>query len=157
MAVSDRDKTGRKQDGTFAPGSSGNPAGRPRGARSVTTRMLAELVDGEGELIVRKLIDLAKEGDPVALRLAVERLLPRVTDRRVEIDLARVEGAKGVAGAIASVIEFAASGELSLEEARAFLALLEGQRKAIETVELADRVGELEDAQAREYGFPKED
>lgn len=25
--------TGRKQDGTFAPGFSGNPAGRPKGAR----------------------------------------------------------------------------------------------------------------------------
>lgn len=28
------DNTGRKQDGTFAPGISGNPAGRPKGARS---------------------------------------------------------------------------------------------------------------------------
>jgi hypothetical protein len=26
--------TGRKQDGTFAPGVSGNPAGRPRGSRN---------------------------------------------------------------------------------------------------------------------------
>ncbi len=29
------DDTGRKQDGTFAPGVSGNPNGRPKGARSI--------------------------------------------------------------------------------------------------------------------------
>lgn len=28
------DDTGRKQDGTFAPGHSGNPNGRPKGARA---------------------------------------------------------------------------------------------------------------------------
>ena len=31
------DDTGRNQDGTFAKGVSGNPAGRPKGARSILT------------------------------------------------------------------------------------------------------------------------
>jgi len=32
--MTDPDDTGRKQDGTFAPGVSGNPNGRPKGARA---------------------------------------------------------------------------------------------------------------------------
>jgi hypothetical protein len=34
LRADEPDNTGRKQDGTFAPGVSGNPAGRPKSARS---------------------------------------------------------------------------------------------------------------------------
>ncbi|GEM_PF-3765579 len=106
--------------------------------------MLAELMDGEGEIIVRKLIDAAKAGEPHALRLAVERLLPRI-ERRVSVDLPRVESAGDVAAAVADVIALAAGGDLTLEEARAFLALIEQQRKAIETNDLAERLRAIEE------------
>ncbi len=138
-------KTRRKQDGKFPPGVSGNPRGRPKGSRNEVTRVLAGLVDGEGALIVRKLIQQAKQGEPVALRLAIERLLPRL-ERRVEIDLPRVAAAGDVAAAVADVIALAASGDLTIEEAQAFLRLIEQQRKAIETSELADRLQAIEEA-----------
>ena len=144
------DETGRKQGGRFAPGSSGNPKGRPRGSRNASTLMLAELVDGEGRLIVKKLIELAKLGDPVALRLAVERLLPKL-ERRVTVELPRVESAADVAAAIADVIGLAADGSLTLEEAQGFLRLIEQQRKAIETNDLAVRLQLLEE-QSKEGG-----
>ena len=49
----------------------GNP-GRPKGAQNRTTWLIAALLDGEAEAIGRKCIERAKEGDPVALRLAME-------------------------------------------------------------------------------------
>lgn len=110
--------------------------------------MLAELLDGEGELIVRKAIEQAKTGDPVAMRLLVPRLLPRL-ERRLQFDLQRVENAGAVAGAVADVIALASSGELTIDEARAFLGLLEQQRRAIETAELADRLAALEEEQQK--------
>src|SRR5690348_2496063 len=44
----------------FRPGESGNPAGRPRGARNRTTLAAEQLLDGEAEVLTRKAIELAK-------------------------------------------------------------------------------------------------
>jgi hypothetical protein len=136
----------RAAGGKFAAGVSGNPAGRPRGSRDKRTLVLAELVDGDGVEIVGKLLARAKKGDPWAVRLVVERLLPKM-ERRLQIDLPRVEQASDVASAVAQVIELASSGDLTVDEARAFLALLESQRKAIETSELQVRLELLEEQQ----------
>ncbi len=62
------DKTARKQRGrSFKLGQSGNPGGRPRGARNKTTLAIEALLDGEAETITRKAIELAKAGDMSAL------------------------------------------------------------------------------------------
>src|SRR6266568_771945 len=62
------EKTAGKQRGrSFRPGKSGNPAGRPRGARNKTTLAVEALLDGEAETITRKAIELAKTGDRVRL------------------------------------------------------------------------------------------
>ena len=46
--------------------------------------------------------------------------------------------------AAAAVVRHAAAGEITLSEAREFMTLLEGQRRVIETAELAVRVEALE-------------
>ncbi len=48
---------------TFKPGQSGNPHGRPRGARNRATVAAEELLDGEADALTRKAIELAKQGD----------------------------------------------------------------------------------------------
>jgi hypothetical protein len=55
-----------KQDSQFKPGQSGNPSGRPKGARNKATVAAEALLDGESEAITRQCIDLAKEGYPTA-------------------------------------------------------------------------------------------
>jgi uncharacterized protein DUF5681 len=52
----------------FEPGQSGNPAGRPRGARNKRTILLENLLDGEAEAIMRKATELAKTGEMAAIR-----------------------------------------------------------------------------------------
>ena len=61
----------------FQPGQSGNPAGRPRGARNKTTVLLEQLLEGNAEPIMRTLIAQAKKGNPKALGLLMPALLPR--------------------------------------------------------------------------------
>jgi len=145
-----RETTGEKQEtatreksGKFKPGVSGNPAGRPRGSRDPRTVILAELLDGEGAKIVRRLIDQAKQDQPWAIRLCIERLLPR-HEKRVAVEIPKVTDAASVAEAISVVIDLAAEGQLTLEEARGFLILIEQQRKAIETNDLAIRLELIE-------------
>ena len=73
--------------GRFRKGQSGNPAGRPRGRRDERALFLQALLDGEAEAILRKCIEMAKEGDRVCMKLCVERLLPPVRSRPVRLDI----------------------------------------------------------------------
>jgi hypothetical protein len=134
---------GRAAAGRFAAGSSGNPAGRPRGSRNRATLLAQELLDGEGESIVRRAIEQAKSGEPVSLRLCIERILPRRANV-VELALPQIRKAEDVADACAAVIEAAGAGRITLQEAKEFMSLLEGQRRAIETHDLAVRIQLLE-------------
>ena len=79
------EKTYTDEGGKFAPG---NP-GRPKGARHKTTRAVEELLDGEGEAITRKAVDMALDGDTTALRLCLERISPPRKDTPVQFDLPR--------------------------------------------------------------------
>ena len=60
----------------FVKGRSGNPRGRPAGSRNKKTLAAAVLLEGESEALTRKAVELALEGDPTALRLCIERILP---------------------------------------------------------------------------------
>src|SRR5688572_12089727 len=62
-----------RRPGTFQPG---NPGRRP-GVRNRATMAAMALLEGETEAITRKAVELAKAGDTVALKLVLERLLPR--------------------------------------------------------------------------------
>lgn len=152
------EKTGEEQEagrdrGRFRPGESGNPAGRPKGSRNRASRLAAELLDGDAEAIVRRVISLAKEGNAIALKLCIERLVPRA-GRTVEIDLPTMQKAGDIAAAVQAVIEAAARGDLTIEEAERFMVLLEVQRRALETEDLAVRVEALELAGKRKkYGL----
>jgi hypothetical protein len=106
------------------------------------------LLDGDAEAIVRRAVKLARAGDPVALRLCIERIMPR-RERAVSIDMPRIERAHDLVAAVGDVIAAVAAGELTLPEGREFLALLESQRKAIETVDLAVRIEALEAAERK--------
>lgn len=70
----------------FQPGHSGNPAGRPKGALNKQSKM-ATLLESRSEDIINKMIDLALEGDTVALRLCIERLLPKAQPTPVTVEL----------------------------------------------------------------------
>jgi Family of unknown function (DUF5681) len=70
---------------TFKPGHSGNPTGRPKGSLNKATLGSQALLDGEAEALTRKVVELAKGGHPVALRLCPDRLLPPRKDRPAKI------------------------------------------------------------------------
>lgn len=83
-AVADQKRTAA---GQFAPGHSGNPAGRPKGARNRMTIAAEALLEENGEGLVRKLIDDSLGGDRQALRFLVGRLCPAGRDEPITLDL----------------------------------------------------------------------
>lgn len=139
------EKTGGQQTaGRFQKGQSGNPAGRPVGARHKTTLAVQALLDGEGEALTRRAIDLALSGDTVALRLCLERLAPPRKDVPLTIDLPPVAKPSDVFAAQAAILSAVASGEITTSEGAALAALVETARKTIETQDLEQRLAALE-------------
>jgi hypothetical protein len=74
----------RHTDGHWCPGHSGNPRGRPRGARAKATLAVEAILQGELKGLARKAIELALAGDTTALRLCLERLMPPARGRHVQ-------------------------------------------------------------------------
>ena len=68
----------------FQKGQSGNPRGRPVGARHKATLAAEALLDGEAEALTRKAIEAALDGDSVAMRLCLESIFPVRRSRPVQ-------------------------------------------------------------------------
>jgi len=71
---------------TFKPGQSGNPKGKPVGARDRRTD-LRKLFEDRAPELINKTIEMALGGDPAALRLCIERCVSRKRDEPIDIDL----------------------------------------------------------------------
>jgi hypothetical protein len=138
------EKTGKKQDTKFKPGQSGNPDGRPKGARNATTLALEALLDGEAEELTRKAIELAKDGDMAALRLCLDRIVPTRKDRHVAFPLPAMNGPADAARSLASIMAAVGSGDLTPSEASELTKLVEGYARVLETVDHEERLKALE-------------
>jgi Family of unknown function (DUF5681) len=136
--------TGRIQGGRFVPGVSGNPAGKPPGARARATRLAEKLMAGDAEAVVRAVIEAAKGGDMTAARLVLDRIAPPCRGRRVWLALPPIVGAADLVKALAAVADAMARGVLSAEEAQSAAAVLEHHRKAVETHDLERRIAAIE-------------
>jgi len=134
----------RDAAGRFRKGQSGNPRGTPRGSRHWASRMAEALIDGECEEIVRVTIQKALAGEDAALKICMDRLLPPRKDRPVRFDLPRIVDAVGLLQAHADVLRATAEGEVSPGEAKELSALIEGQRRLYEMIDLAARIAEIE-------------
>ena len=105
--------TGGKQAQGFKPGQSGNPAGRLKGARNKTTLAVEALLDGEAEALTRKAIEKALEGDSVALRLCLERIIPARRERATHFDMPMLAEAADARKAMGAIVAAVAEGELT--------------------------------------------
>ncbi|TYL84507.1 hypothetical protein FXB40_44720 [Bradyrhizobium rifense] len=126
------ESTGWKQAGRFRPGQSGNLAGRPRGARNATTLACEALLDGEAQRLTAKCIQMALEGDPVALKLCFDRIYPPRKGRTVTFPLRAIDCAQDTADALSDIAAAVASGQISPEEGSAISAVLGHAARAYE-------------------------
>ena len=138
------DESPKQRGRPFEAGHSGNPNGRPKGARNKATVMAEQLLDGELDALLRKLIEKAKAGDVAALRLCLDRLLPPRRDRLVTFALPKIESAKDACAAAAAIMAACANGELSPREAVELMGLVEAQVRMFETTEFEARLAALE-------------
>jgi hypothetical protein len=128
----------------FQPGQSGNPAGRPRGARNKATLLAEALLDGEAQEIMGAAIKKAKEGDPTVLRLCLERMVPRPRDHAVEFELPKLETAADALAATAAILEAVANGKLTPSAGSEITKIVDSFRRSVEATDFEARLTQLE-------------
>jgi len=149
-----RGRPARLDKYTWKPGQSGNPTGKPRGARHRATVAAEALLDGEAEALTRRAVELALEGDTTALRLCLERVLPPRKGRPINFTLPKMTNTGDLHAAALAILGAVSEGDISPEEAAAVAPLIEGVRKAMETDELSRRLEALEQALEGRGGRP---
>jgi len=134
------ESTGRDRKGRFT---SNNP-GRPKGARHKATQAAEKLLEGEAERLTRKAIDQALEGDPTALRLCLERLVPPRREAPVNVDVPAIETAADLPQALAALLEATGRGQITPGEAERVAKLAGEAGRAFELHDLEERLRALE-------------
>jgi len=125
-------------------GQSGNPAGRPRGARNGATRAMQLLLDGEAQALTRKAVELALDGDTTALRMCLDRIAPPRRERGAPFKLPPVRDAADLAGAMTAIIAATGNGAISADEAGRLARLIEIFLRAVDTRDFERRLQGLE-------------
>jgi hypothetical protein len=80
---------GRDVNGKFLPGN----GGRPKGSRNKATQLAEQLFEDDIEDVVKAIITAAKNGNSNAMKLVIERIVPRQTAARVSFPMKRIQTA----------------------------------------------------------------
>ena len=129
---------------TFKFGESGNPTGRPKGAISKRTQ-IAKLLEPHAEELIAKAVELAKSGDINALRLCLERLLPKLRDEPIAFELpdGDLSSTYTFLQLSANVIERVALGEITPEQGQRLSSLIDAQCQLVQTTTMAAQLEEI--------------
>jgi hypothetical protein len=103
---------------------------------------LESVLAASGEALLEVAIEHGLAGDVAALKLALERLLPK--ERLVTLDLAAIETVADLLKAIGVVILDVSKGRLSPSEGGQLVAMLSSMRAAFEVCELEARLRAIE-------------
>ena len=128
----------------FQKGQSANPAGRPKGSRNKSLLAIEAMMDGQAEAITQIVIAKALEGDMMAIRLVLDRIVPVRRKRPVFFELPPLKTADDAVEAVSSIVGGVANGELTATEANDLVRLVDGFVKAIEASDLGKRITAIE-------------
>jgi len=133
---------------TFQPGQSGNPAGRAVGSRNKKTLAAeAQLFDHAKEL-VDELVERARRGEPAAMRLVMERILPTGRGRPLPIELPPVRSATDAQAAADVIMGALKEGALAAREAVDLINVVAALTRLTGALEFIKKVARMEVAKA---------
>ena len=137
----------RNANGKFAKGNrAGVGHGRGRTQREFDAALRGRVTDEVFARIIDRLIEQACDGDAIATKSLLDRLLGRAREAapRVDIGLAEITNSKDVAKLLYAAMSAAARGELSPSDVGSFASASREAHAAIEFSDLQQRVADLE-------------
>ena len=127
----------------FEKGNPGGP-GRPRGSRNTVNAILDQLAVEGAETMVRKMVEVANEGDRVAARLVLYRIWSAPKGRSVTIELPDIHTPADLLAAHAAIVKAIADQTITPQDGAALSSILETHRRTFELVAQEQRVETLE-------------
>lgn len=141
MSTNTKHTTPRRPDGTYPPGTSGNPSGRPSSANAELRQRLAK----DGERIVQAVIDQALQGDMAAAKIILDRILPPLRPTAAPVTVPLPPGANQTDTAQA-ILTAAAQGHIPADTAAQLITATANLTRIIELEDLKPRLEALERA-----------
>jgi hypothetical protein len=129
----------------FLPGKSGNPAGKKKGTLNRRTQ-LVKILEPYAEELISKAVELARNGDVNALRLCIERLIPKAKNESLTLPIS-IDDTKDLGKLLnihSAIIEAITSGELTAEQGKALSGVLGEQVKFIFFADVEKRINRIE-------------
>ncbi len=125
----------------FKAGTSGNPAGRPKGALGKATRW-REALEPHGDDLFKVAVQHALDGDMQALKLCLERISPPVkpNSEPVVFDLT----GDSLSAKAESVLQAVADGVIDCDSGRKLIGAISDLGRIIEVDQLEARLAQLE-------------
>ncbi len=106
--------------------------------------MAERMMQNDAQHVVQAVVAAAKNGDMIAARLVLDRILPARRGRPIRLNLPPVKTSAELSAAVAVLVAEVASGTLTSEEAAGVASLLGLQGKVLELVDIEARVRALE-------------
>lgn len=139
------ENTGKIQGSTqFKKGQSGNPKGKPRGAKHKASLMAEMLFENGIEVVCEQVLSQAKEGNMQAAKIILDRLLPPRKDRPIFFELPLINSANDAVQAGKLICHAVGKGEITPLEAESLSKIIEIQMKNIELSEFQNRLEAVE-------------
>jgi hypothetical protein len=129
--------TGRRKNGTFAKGQTGNPGGRPGNL----AKLRAKLTAGSDE-VATVVLAAAKAGDMQACRLILERIVPAL--KPIAEPVAFHLDDQDLTSTARSIMRAIADGTLPGDQGKVLLDAVLGMSRVIEVADLERRLKALE-------------
>ena len=129
MGATITENTGPNLGNRFRKGQSGNPAGKPKGARHKTTLLAERLMQDDVEKIVNAVLTAARNGDMMAAKIILDRIAP--VRRSNSFDLPRIECRTDRLAARVAVLDAVANGDLTPGEAADIFNLIDRVARAL--------------------------
>jgi hypothetical protein len=143
MGATMTENTGPNLGNRFRKGQSGNPAGKPKGARHKTKLLAERLMQDDAENIVNAVLTAARNGDMTAAKIILDRLVP--VRRAVSFDLPKIECKADVVPANAAILAAVADGDLTPGDAAEISKLVKGFVRTLEISALEAGLAALKD------------
>src|ERR1043166_3452683 len=133
---------------TLTPGQSANPAGRAVGSRNKKTLAVEAALFDHAQELVQDLVRRAKNGEPAALRLCRERILPVGRGRPMPIALPAIRSSEDALAAADVIMDALKEGAVSAREAVGLLRVVEGLTRLTGAIDFIKKVARREVARA---------
>ena len=129
---------------SLTPAQNGNPAGRAVGSRNKQALAAEARLFAHAQKLVDNLVERANRGEPAAMRLAMDRILPTGRGRPLPIELPPVRSAEDAQAATGVIMDALKAGALSAREAADLINVVNALMRLTGTIEWVKKIARRE-------------